>query len=464
MKIKIYHLTLIILTIIMFISCEKWIDPDINVNPDSPEDPSMEVILPNIQGRIAYHTGGFDVTGTICMWMQQITGASRQAAIIGSYTFVEADVANLWNSFYRDAMMDLSIIIDKSKEEGAVSPYYEGIASVLMAYDLGLATQLWGDVPYSEAFQGLDNKHPKYDAQQEVYDTLQALLARAITKLQVDPADNIFDPTAGDMIYGGDLDLWIKTARVLQARYAIHLSKRNSDAYQNALDFLAAGGYEDNSEDCQFMFGTGDTENAPLYQFDEERTDAVASNDLFNLLITSVITAGGDTLGDPRLPVYQDTAGTGGTGEANFGSYFGALDAPVHLVTYVEQQFILAEALYNVGAVTEDSVRTVLKNAIAASLNKFSISDAAWTTAYDSVLNTITGADLLTEIMTQKYIAMFLQPEIFVDWRRTGVPALNVAVGTNVPRRFPYSSEERTFNRNIPNVKSIYARNWFDPE
>lgn len=454
---KLKYLIYVAIGVFTLISCENWIDPDLNVDPDSPLDPPMQVILPSAQGRIAYHTGSFDVTGTTSMWMQHIVGASRQAQIIGNYTFVSSDVANLWNSFYRDAMMDLTLVIEKSQAEATKSPYYEGIAKVMLAYDLGLATQLWGDIPYSEAWKGLENKHPAYDAQSDIYATIQTLLDEAITALNVDPADNIFDPSDGDMIFNGDLDAWIKTARALKARFAIHLSERNGNsAYQDAIDFIAAGAFESNDDDFQFNFGLGDTEANPLYQFDDQREDANPSTG-FADFVNSV---NNFTTEDPRLAIYQTN--TEATGEKTFGSYFGAKDAPVHFMTYVEQLFILAEAYYHVGP--EQSAKDNLEAAVSASLDKFGVSNAAWLAELSAKIAPLTGIALEQEILHQKYIAMFLQPEVFVDWRRRGYPDLTPVSGTQIPRRFPYSIEERNFNRNIPDVTSIYARNWFDVE
>ncbi len=454
---KLKYLIYIAIGVFTLISCEKWIDPDLNIDPDSPVDPPMEVILPSAQGRIAYHTGSFDVTGTTGMWMQYIVGASRQAQIIGNYTFVEADVANTWNSFYRDAMMDLTLVIKKSQTEASKSPYYEGVAKVMLAYDLGLATQLWGDVPYTEAWKGLENKHPAYDAQSDVYATIQTLLDEAITALNADPDENIFFPDDGDMIYNGDTDAWIKAARALKARFAIHLSERNGDAaYQNALDYIAAGAFESNDDDFLFNFGQGDTEANPLYQFDDQREDASSSTGFKNFINT----VNDFTSEDPRLVIFQTN--TEETGEKTFGSYFGAKDAPVHFMTYVEQLFIMAEAYYHVG--TEQTAKDTLIAAVSASLSKFGVFNAAWLAELSAKITPLTGAALEQEIMQQKYIAMFLQPEVFVDWRRRGFPVLTPTSGTQIPRRFPYSIEERNFNRNIPEVTSINARNWFDVE
>lgn len=459
---RLKYLVLAAIGFLTILSCEKWIDPDLNINPDSPQDPPMEVVLPAAQGRIAYHSGGFDVTGTTGMWMQHIVGASRQAQIIGNYTFVSSDVVNLWNSFYRDAMMDLSLVIQKSQEEASRSPHYEGIAKIMLAYDLGLATQLWGDVPFDEAFQGIDNKHPVYDPQSDLYTTLQTMLDEAITALNADATENIFDPSGGDMIFGGDADAWIKTANALKARFALHLSERNSaTAYQNALDYIAAGAFESNADDFQFQFGLGDTEANPLYQFDDQREDAGQNPEFTDFMIAlNRFIVGTDTLDDPRIPIFQTESDA--TGVQTFGSYFGAKDAPTHLMTYAEQLFIQAEASFHVS--TEQDAKDALVDAIQASLDKFDVDDAAWMAEVSAKIAALSGTALEEEIIHQKYIAMFLQPETFVDWRRTDLPALIPVRGTEIPRRFPYSEEERNFNRNIPSVTSIYARNWFDVE
>jgi hypothetical protein len=61
-------------------------------------------------------------------------------------------------------------------------------------------TDIWGDIPYSEANQGTDNFTPKYDRQQDVYNGLFADLTAA---------NDMMAPGGGgygsaDPIYAGD--------------------------------------------------------------------------------------------------------------------------------------------------------------------------------------------------------------------------------------------------------------------
>lgn len=450
---------LFIAVTILFSACDQWIDPDINIDPDSPEQVPLANLLPAVSARTAYNVGGFDLAGTTSMWMQYVVGGSRQAAIIGEYTFVESDVVNMWNFFYRDAMMDIHLMIQQANE--SASPHVEGVAKIMMAYNLGTAAHLWGSVPYREAFKGSENLHPAYDSQQQVYDDVQTLLADAITLLQSE--ENVY-AIDGDLFYGGDRTAWIKAARVLQARYAIHLSKRNgTTAYQNALNFLSAGdgGFASSDEDMIFPFGSADQEANPLWQYDDQRGDCSQSGFFQNLVQTYTgASAGTDismpsgtiTTPDPRATPYFD----GGT----FGTYYGSKNSPVPFVTYVEQLFIKAEAQCETNAKTD--ARQTLKDAVAASLAMYGVTDDTWLTDYYGRVDALADGDLFEEIMLQKYIAMFLQPEAYSDWRRTGIPNIQPTTGSTIPKRFPYSTEERLYNKSIPALTDIFVPNWKD--
>ena len=85
MKFKgIPHIGLAVIFAAAFSSCEKWIDPDINIDPDAPLQSSPDVMLPGVEASLAYYIGGFDVAATQAIWMQQIQGQDRQAAAINT--------------------------------------------------------------------------------------------------------------------------------------------------------------------------------------------------------------------------------------------------------------------------------------------------------------------------------------------------------------------------------------------
>jgi hypothetical protein len=426
-------------------SCD-WIDPEINVDPDAPKDPSLYLILPSLQGFTAYNTHTFDVAGTTAMWTQQVAGSARQAASIYAYEFKEGDVANAWNGFYADALKDASIIVAKAAEIS--NPHYEAVGKILMAYNLGLATSLWGDIPYSEAFKGQENLDPAYDSQESIYQAVFALLDDAIAKLELPYGKFLFTLEQGDLIYGGDPDLWITAAHVLKARFYLHTAERNTGAYQSALDELDIAEFLSSDDDLDFPTGDDYGMLSPLVEYDIMRMDW--ENDPFfqDLLASNHGT-------DPRSEVlYLDP-----NGEAGF-IWNILYNGDVPLITYVEQEFIKAEA-YN-KTLDDVSARASLVSAVEASMAELYADDATWLADFETDVDALSGNALYEEIMLQKYIAMFCQPEAFSDWKRSGIPVLTPTAGTTIPRRFPYSSEERSYNKSIPSLVSIFERNWTD--
>ena len=73
----------ILLLAVFISSCEKWIDPKINEDPDSVVDVPYNLLLPSIQANLGYVLGGMDGRGIQGMWVQYVAGQARQAATMG---------------------------------------------------------------------------------------------------------------------------------------------------------------------------------------------------------------------------------------------------------------------------------------------------------------------------------------------------------------------------------------------
>src|SRR5690606_5682817 len=119
--------------------------------------------------------------------------------------------------------------------------YCRSIAQIMMAYNLAIATDGWGEVPYTEAFKGLENINPEFDKQSTLYPEIQRLLDDAI--LNMGKATNTFTYPVKDYIYGSlgaaaSRAAWVKTAYALKARFALRLTKING--VQAAQEALAA--------------------------------------------------------------------------------------------------------------------------------------------------------------------------------------------------------------------------------
>lgn len=138
-------------------------------------------------------------------------------------------------------------------------------------------------------------------------------------------------------------------------------------------------------------------------------------------------------------------------------------------MSYSELCFILAEARLK-GWISTGATTDYYQAGIVASLRQYNIANGS-TSVYDPGNHTLKAfsesaflADLngrftgaanddarLTQLMTQKWIACFMTPEFWFDWRRTGMPNFGANLisgsnGTKIPVRYPYGSEDVVLN------------------
>ena len=399
-----------------------FIDPALNVDPNSLADASMTVILPVTQASLGYVMGG-DVGRYSSLLTQHNEGVDRQHLGIYNYTFTESDVDNSWSTMYSGIMKDLKIIMDKA--DAAESPHYKGVAQVMFAYTMCTVTDLYGHVPYSEAFKGdaADGRTttPKYDKQADIYASLMAMLVEAQANLT---AASKTSPGKDDLIYGGNRGSWAKAAKSLMARMSMHMVKSGKATMDDVITHASAG-VAANSENFGFKFGTAQNNANPWYQFTTQRDGDLAFNGFFAKILAD--------RNDPRAAAYADSI--------RVGSYLAAIDAPVTFITAAEVNFLKAEAEFAKG--NKPGAHAAYVEGVKASMEAAGVDGAAYVAA-------LPAADALTldEIMTQKYIAMYGNVESYSDWRRTGLPALTPAPasGKQIPRRWPYPQDERVYN------------------
>lgn len=464
MKNKILKIGVGLFLLLAFTSCEKWIDTGLNVDPNNPEKVSYSLVLPTIEAGLEYQFGG-DLSRPTSIWMQQLSGVGNQSRAYDVYNYTQSDVDNVWRwGMYAGPLKDLKIMLDDAKADS--SYHYLGIAQVLMAFSFSTMTDLFGDLPYAEAWDN-NNLKPVFDSQESIYTALNKMLDDAIVNLA--KTKSTFSPTTDDLIYGGDLAKWTMAAYAVKARLAIHLSKVNgASAYNSALTAINSS-FASNDDDFFFKFGNNSNEWNPMYQYFiyERPGDVVMGAFLVDTLRN-----------DPRFNVYIDTTGASedpmlglgsnpgkADGAANLGAYFLATDAPIQFITYAEIKFIEAEAKLQTSDLA--GAATAYNEAVKAALAKYGVSDAAWEAKY---ANETAGTINLSKIISQKYIALFMQPEIFTDYRRTGFPVITPpsdakTVDKKLPRRFPYSTSEKNYNgANFEKYESVTISTpvWWD--
>jgi len=229
------------------------------------------------------------------------------------------------------------------------------------------------------------------------------------------------------------------------------------------LSALDQNGFTAISEDAQFAFGTTQTTANPWYQFVNQRGDIRMGHYLIHLM---------DSIQDPRLPVYAEKNGNGnysgspaGNPDATaslMGSLYASIDSKIPLVTYTEAKFIEAECSFRMNDFSRSA--TAYNEAIKSSLSKSVVSDSSFVSLFaNETAITIT----VEKIMTQKYIAMFTQSEVWSDYRRTGYPLLNPAAGNFtgnvIPTRLYYPLCEKSFNTlHVPSDDFLTSHIWWD--
>ncbi len=392
------------------------------------------------------------------IFTQHLAGTDQQYATYASYIITEQDTGNDFNTIYQGGLVNAQAMIDKGTADG--SPYYAGLGNIMKAILLGIATDTWGDVPDTEALKGLANLNPVFDKQEAILVDIQRLLSAGIAQLQTPATGNKLLPGADDLIHQGDVKAWIQNAYVLKARYANRLSRRDAaGSATQALQFLDQGyaaGLTSGASNAFAVFGEAAINANQYFSFNSVRANYLKMGARLVDLMKS--------LNDPRLPLYAAPTATGDfvgaplgtTSTANISDigplYAGSATAPIPFITFAEAKFIEAEAALRAGNTAR--AQTAYTDALKAHFKQVGL---ASTDPYITA-NGDLGTDPLTTIMTQKYIANFLQLEAWNDYRRTKLPALtpNPNASTKViPERLPIPQDERINNTNAVVVSDI---------
>ena len=444
-------------------SCDGYLEDDI-VSPNDPAEVTPELLLANVQvATFATYSG--QLTRQSLVFAQQLAGTEEgsQSTEIAQYNVTEITNENEWEVIWAGAVVDCRNIIS---DYGSEAPYYSGIAKVVMALNIGVATDLWGAVPFDEGGQGLAvDLQPQFESQAAILAKMQTLLDDAIVDLQRPLEDNAFVPGADDLIFGGNVENWIITAYILKARYANRLSGIDpTGSATNVLEHLVNSGVSGPETDAFMAFFGGNAANQwDAFQSNRQGYYAI-SESFVNMLVDN---------DDPRLPFFVAEDGDGGfsgtpiddpsvTGTSYVGSYYSTPSAPLPLVTYVEAKFLEAEAQLRAGSAGEAA--TALNEAVIASVEQVT-GESAPTAFVDAFASEDAGSITLEKIMTQKYIAMFIQIEVYADQRRTDIPSLNPnpnAVNPGIPLRLPTPQSERLYNPNAIVVGNILQPVYWD--
>lgn len=398
---------------------------------------------------------------------------------------------SIWNDVFGNYRNLQNILVSLNGDES--SPYY-GVSLILKSWMFSLATDAYGDVPYSEAGRAKTDAiyQPVYDKQEDIYTGILADLEKANQSLAT-AATNL----SGDILYGGGASSilkWRKLANSLRIRYLMRISKKKDVSAQ--LQAIVSNPtanpiFEGNQDNAELKYLAAAPNQWPLYgtrvgSFDEFRVSKTLVDRLNALGDTRVnvfarptqnsVTAGNPQIvGVPNgLSDVDALAYNGGVqGVSRVGYTFACLvcndagQAPPDpaapralLMTYAELQFLLAEARQK-GLINNGDAATYYANGINANFAYWqSVVPAAYGLNVDmpagylsqpSVAYTGTDAEKLGKIALQKWIALYFNGlEAWFDWRRTGMPAIVPGPANlndnKVPVRYIYPLAAQSLN------------------
>ncbi|WP_336702630.1 SusD/RagB family nutrient-binding outer membrane lipoprotein [Chryseobacterium indologenes] len=436
-------------------SCQHELDT-FNENPNSPTQVTSPKTLFTgaAVGTINNSTG--NLTRQISLLTQHTNGNQFQSLNYTNYFLTELDNETDWSNIYKTGVNLHQIIT----QFGDKYPYYSGMAKILLAMNMGYATDAWGDIPFSEAFQGVNNFSPKYDSQQNVIAQIQSYLDSAIIDLSKPGNANLGLPAGDDIFYAGNTDKWKKLAYAIKARYALRLTQREGStvAAQKALNYLQ-NSFTSSSDNLVARFDGGNNQNL-WFAFDNQRSGYMSMGKYFIDLLKNS--------SDPRLPHYAGLDASGGysgsapeesnTDASPFGSYFAGSASTSNIIfSYSEIKFIEAEAQFRLGNTV--GAQAALKAAVSASLIDVTGADNP------VFATTASAAVTLQNIITQKYSSLFTTMEPYNDWRRTGFPVLTAnqkSQSKKIPLRLITPKAERTLNNNAAVVSDVSIPVWWD--
>lgn len=465
-------ISILLLLIVGLSSCKKYLD--VNQTPNNPTAVPPSTILPNTTIALAFANAN-DLNRAASALVQHIAGVANQTAAYDVYN-LDGAFDNQWNfEIYNGAVNNLQILID---QYSATSPAYSGIAKLQLAYITSIATDLWGDVPYSEAGKGLAIETPRFDKQEDIYlgnTTLGITSLFDLVKSGIADLDkpSTLKPAKDDIVYGGDLAKWKRAGNTLLLKFAIQISNRKPDLAKSIIQSVIDGKMYINANNLDFEvpFGTSVGNQNPIYTFNNvNRTgDQMLSTRFLNLeksLNDTVRLAKLFTKPGGKFTSYENGSTSTPPALATRSKYNVYVtgesgEAPIRLLTNFQVQFILAESALILG--TSGDANAYYQAGIRASMMKTGMTtseiDTYFTTnpAVVKLDATAPVEDQRKQIITQKYIAWVGNGiEAYNDYRRTGYPVLPLALnaqGDNpnvVPTRLPYAPAELSRNPNAP--------------
>lgn len=481
MKFKYTSIKVLALMLTVLGSCTKDFK-EINTNPNSPELTNTEFLMSDVLVSTAYAYQENAVT-------RRPASAGRYLSLVrntGYDLFAWGPVG--WDDIYQ------RLAVNKTFMETATlrsENQYIAIGKVMKAFNFAYLTDLYGDVPYSDALKSKESNviYPQYDKQENIYPDLLRELREANDILK-NATQEI--NAKGDVLYKGKALQWRKFANTLRLRMLLRIAKVYAPAYTEMQEIVSNKAnfpiFESSADNAEIAYlgnlAAYSWPGGPLAMIDFDYLKTKASKELVDRLIER---------NDPRLGVWIEPVKSTAGSTVDLNRYVGvphAIDAPsaynggedhvsvfssaffrknggstnpalkASMITYTEMCFILAEAMQT-GKLTVpgETAESMYYKGIKESMGTYGVAPAALTANYyDQQLVKYNGT--LEQLITQKWLAMlFKGSEGWFDQRRTGFPAFvtgPLAAGRGIPKRYVFPDSEPAKN-NVNYQKAVAA-------
>lgn len=451
------NLTYLLGLTLLLSSCTQGFE-EINANPNEPESIGPQFLLSNVIS-VAADRNTYEQGHRLANYLAQFA-ASVEFERIDRYEM--GTNSDYWSTLYR-----LLSDIESMKQAPGSNEAYAAVGDIMRAWIFSQLTDLWGDVPYSEAVQARQGQFtPAFDEQEFIYtdpdEGILAVLAQAATTLESTTAT-----IQGDMMYGNDLDKWVRFANSLRVRYLLRISKRLSDFSE--LQELADSGklMRSNADNAVVPYLAAAPNQWPMSQaslglYQEHRMTRTVDSILSlwddpRVAVLYKPTQASVNAGNPAFKGLQNglsretiaARGINLNDISLFGFVFRDIPDGVdgQFMQYAELQFALAEAAAR-GYISGDA-QAHYEAGIAASFDYWGVDLPADYLSRPSVV--LDGSADLARILTQKWLSLINNGhEAWFNIRRTGIPAVQPGPDNlnddQYPVRYLYPESEQATN------------------
>ena len=437
---------------------------EINTNPNSPDKVNPDLILSNTLYQLSDN-----------LTRQALDRGNGLAQYTAKFDFNQTERydfdsnVNYWNLLYR-MLREVNTQIELGKEQGNAG--YEAIGLTLKSVIASQLTDLWGNVPYSEAIWGKSENlfKPAYDSQEAIYKTDEGILNNLRKANEL--LKNTNDLIAGDIMYDGDFLLWRKFTNTLRLRYLLRISNVEDVSAEMQQIVDEEPGFENNAESALIDYLPSAPNQFPLHTGRFGDFNFIKMSDTMEEVL--------NTLNDPRkqvwfrptsvsveagspaykgLPVglFRDSQAQLGIdlndvsllGE-NYREIPDAVDAVI--ISYSELQFILAEAAHRGLIIGGNSQAEAHYNlGITASIAYYGITGSPVGDYLQNPEIIFDESKAVEQIVTQKWLANFFGGyEGWLEFRCTGLPDLPPSMDNvnndRAPTRYFYPTDEQALN------------------